>query len=141
MSNSVDLYINGFNAREKWGVLTTSQTLGALLAPSSMKPYIKSESRLENGSRILTNGKKVAERSMSIPIQMIADSETQFYARHASFCTELEKGDMTIYTSDHPSVVYKVKYESCPQYTQFNRGIATLSLRVTEPDPTDRSES
>lgn len=137
--DSPTIYINGKNARMQWGVLTTGNTFSALLAPYSLKERISNESRLEHGKRTDNTNPKVAARELNLEIQMIADSETQFYARHEAFCAELEKGKIDLYMSDRPTVVYHFDYNSCSQYTQFRRGIATLSLKVTETNPKDRT--
>lgn len=132
------MFINGKNARTEWGVLTTPNTLSTLLAPCSLKERVVNESRLEHGKRTDNSNPKVAARELNLEIQMIADNETQFYACHEAFCTELEKGRIDMYLSDRPTVVYHFDYNSCPQYTQFRRGIATLALKVTETNPKDR---
>lgn len=137
--SSPTIYINGNNAKSEWGVLTTSNTLSALLAPPAVKERVTNSSRLEHGSRIDSSNPKVAQRELNLEIQMIADNETQFYARHESFCTELQKGTIEMYLSDRPTVIYHFLYNSCSQYTQFRRGIATLSLKLTEPNPDDRN--
>lgn len=135
----IDININGKNARIEWGVLTTPNTLSALLAPSPMKDYISNTSRLEDGSRYDTGNARVAPRDVNLEIQIIAESPSQFYARHSAFCNELQKGKVDIYTDDNPDVVYHFVYRSCSQYTQFCRGIATLSLKLTEPNPNNRT--
>ncbi len=137
--SSPTIYINGKNAKTEWGVLTTVNTLSALLAPVSLKERVSNESRLEHGRRTDNSNPKVAARELNLEIQMIADSEAQFYARHEAFCAELEKGVIDMYLSDRPTVVYHFDYNSCTQYTQFRRSMATLSLKVTEPNPKDRT--
>lgn len=137
--DSPTIYINGKNAKTQWGVLTTGNTLSALLSPCSMKERVSNESRLEHGKRTDNSNPKVAARELNLEIQMTADNETQFYARHEAFCAELEKGRIDLYLSDRPTVVYHFDYNSCPQYTQFRRGIATLSLKLTETNPNDRT--
>lgn len=136
--DSPTIFINGKNAKTEWGVVTTTNTLSALIAPCSLKERVVNESRLEHGKRTDNSNPKVAARELNLEIQMIADNETQFYARHEAFCTELEKGRIDMYLSDRPTVVYHFDYNSCPQYTQFRRGIATLALKVTETNPKDR---
>lgn len=135
----VDLIINGKNARTTWGVVPTGQTLSALLAPPPMKPRTSFSSRLENGTRIDNSNPRVAERSVNLEIQMLADSPEQFYSRHEDFCNELAKGEIKLYTSDRPETVYRMLYDSCTAYTQFIREYATLSLKLTEPNPKDRN--
>lgn len=137
--SGVYLTINGKNAKSEWGVVTTGNTLSALLAPCSLKDRPTFNSRLEDGTRIDNSNPKVAQRELNLEIQMTADSPAQFYARHDSFCAELEKGEFTLSTSERPGVVYHLLYNSCPQYTQFCRGIATLALKCTEPNPKHRT--
>lgn len=138
--SQVNLIINGKNAKTEWGVLTTGNTLSALLAFPPMKENPSFTSRLEHGSRIDASDPKVAQRDLNLEIQMTADSPQQFYLRRASFEAELQKGAFTLSVSDKPNVIYHLIYNSCPQYTQFCRGIATLALKCTEPNPTDRIE-
>lgn len=135
----INLYINGKNARNEWGIITNSNTVSALLAPPAMKDYISNSSRLEDGTRYDTEEVKVAARDINLEIQMIADSPSQFYARHFAFCAELAKGKIELYLDDNPNVVYHLIYRSCSQYTQFCRGISTLSLKLTEPNPNKRT--
>ena len=137
--SGLDLTINGKDARSTWGVVTTGNTLSALLAPAPMKENPSFTSRLEDGSRIDISDPKVAQRELNLEIQMTARSPEEFYSRHASFCAELEKGAFTLSTTDRPEVVYHLIYTSCSAYTQFCRGIATLSLKCTEPNPKDRT--
>lgn len=139
MSSSPTIHINDKNARKEWGILTTGNTLSSLLAPASLKDRVTNESRLEHGSRTDNSNPKVTARELNLEIQMIADNEAQFYTRHESFCAELEKGTIDMYLSDRPTVVYHFIYNSCSQYTQFRRGMATLSLKLTEPNPKDRT--
>lgn len=137
--SGVNLIINGKDARSEWGIVTTGNTLSALLAPSPIKGRVSFTSRLEDGSRIDNTDPRVAQRELNLEIQMTAKSPEEFYSRHASFCLELEKGAFSLSTSDRSDVVYHLLYNSCSQYTQFCRGIATLSLKCTEPNPKDRS--
>lgn len=136
--SEVNLIINGKNARSEWGIVTTSNTLSALLAPAPMKENPVFNSRLEHGSRIDTSDQKVDQRELNLEIQMTAPSPEQFYARHEAFCRELEKGAFALVVTDRPTVIYHLEYTSCSQYSQFCRGIATLSLKCTEPNPKDR---
>lgn len=135
----VDLIINGKNARTQWGVVPTPQTLSALLAPAPLKARPSFNSRLEHGARRDNSNPKVDERSLNLEIMMLADNAAQFYQRHESFCDELQVGVIELYTSDRPTTIYRMQYDSCTAYTQFIREYATLSLKLTEPNPTDRS--
>lgn len=137
--SSVNLIINGKDARSEWGVVTTGNTLSALLAPAPMKDRPSFSSRLEDGSRIDNTDARVAQRELNLEIQMTAKSPEEFYSRHAALCAELERGGFSLSTTDRSDVEYHLLYNSCSAYTQFCRGIATLSLKCTEPNPKDRT--
>lgn len=137
--NYVSIIINGIDARKRWGIITTVNTLNSLLTPAPMKEFPVFNSRLEDGSRIDTDNPKLQSRDLNLEIQMIADNPSQFYERHEAFCKELYKGSFDLSTSDRPDIVYHLKYNSCSAYTQFRRGIATLSLKVTEANPNNRT--
>lgn len=137
----IDLYINGINARKEWGLLTTPNTLSALLAPPSMKTRPTFTSRLEPGTRTDTENPQVAARDLNLEVQLTARTPQQFYERLQSFTRFLtEATEIALRLSDRPDVCYNLIYSSCGTFTQFCRGIATLSLKMNEPDPTDRTE-
>ena len=77
---------------------------------------------------------------MSLTLMLVASDETDFFKKYKSFCTDvLEKGFLTIQTSFEPDVYYHFEYNSCSQFTQFIRQMAKFSLKLTEPNPNDRS--
>lgn len=138
------LYINGVDAFVRWGVSLNQDGLSALMTPAPCKEYISNSSRLEHGVRYVDADKpqtvKIDERQINITINLIASTEEQFFARYAAFCTEvLETGVLEIRTSFQPTTLYRCKYNSCTQFSQFMRGIAQFSLRLTEPNPKNRS--
>lgn len=136
------LYINGVDAFATWGISLNQDGLSALMTPAPNKGYISNDSRLEHGVRCVDapDTVKVDQRQVNITFNLIASTEEQFFARYAAFCTEvLEAGAINIRTSFQPTVLYRCKYESCTQFTQFMRGIAHFALRLTEPNPKNRS--
>lgn len=135
-------YINGRDAYEAWGITLDSSALSALMTPPPAKDYITGKSRLEHGTRYVTDSDKVKvnERSIALTFNLTAGTETEFFKRYGEFCEELRKGVLEIKTAYQPDTVYRTVYVSCSQFTQFMRGIAKFSLKLTEPDPTDRVE-
>lgn len=137
--SDVDLIINGRNARTSWGVVTTVNTLGTLLAFPALKEMPEFTSRLESGSRIDTENPLPDAREITLELQLTAATPEDFYSRLEAFRLELMKGAFTLSTSDRPGTIYRMVYRSCPQFTQFRRGMAVLGLKVAEPDPGNRS--
>ncbi len=133
-----ELYINDKDAYTTWGISMDTTSLSSLMTPAPMKEFIENESRIEHGKRVIISNPKLSERSLTITFNLTAKDEAQFFSRYASFCEELAKGVLNIKTSYQPNVVYKTIYLSCNQFSQFMRGLAKFSLRLNEPNPTDR---
>lgn len=135
------LYINDKDAAITWGVTVDTQSLSALMTPVAQKALVGNETRLEHGNRVITNNPKQSARDVTLTLQMIAANEEAFFAQYNSFCEELAQGRLVIRTKWQPTVYYRLDYLSCNQFTQFMRGIAKFTLKLNEPDPTDRSQT
>ena len=140
------LYINDQDAYTTWGVSLSNEALTALMTPPPVKDWITNEVRNEDGTRYIqgANVPKVAERTLTLPINLTAPDEGTFYSRYAAFCAVLAGGILTIRTEFADSAhryktTYKLLYKSCTQFTQFARQMATFGLSLVEPDPTDRT--
>lgn len=133
-----DLIINGKDAYTTWGLSLTQGALTTLMTPPEMKDYITSKPRTESGTRIATNNVAVAERTISLDVHLSADTEEQFLERYASFCTVLAGGSIELSTRWQEGVTYHLYYQSCSQYSQLFGGLAKFTLKVYEPNPTNR---
>lgn len=132
------LWINGRDAYTTWGITMDTQSLSALMTPPALKERVESQSRLADGSCLVGAAPRLAARQLTLTLNLTARTEEQFFARYASFCEELATGRLVIETAYQRGVTYRTAYVSCTQFTQFMRGIAKFSLKLTEPDPTDR---
>lgn len=138
----MNVSINGKDAYTTWGIVFDSSAISSLMTPASMKSYIQNESRTEHGKRVVTNNNlaKVSSRTINLTFSLFAKTEDEFFSQYSSFCDEIQNtGEMKIILSVQPSVVYKLLYLSCQQFTQFNNRLAKFSIRCEEPNPKDRS--
>lgn len=133
------LFINDKDAFTTWGVSLSDTALSALLTPPPNKPVPENKSRALSGKTLVNVPRKVDERDLVLIINLIARTERQFFERYNSFCAELAKGKLDIRTGFTGTKVFHLEYISCSQFTQFMRGIAQFSLKLNEPDPTNRS--
>ena len=83
--------ING-NPLSVWGAALMSGTVEVLLTPAPVKEYIKGESRLEHGSRIVMANVKTASREVSLPFLIEGGGREDFLHKYMSFVDELYKG-------------------------------------------------
>lgn len=137
-----ELYINGQDAWIQWGVMLDDSSLSALMTPPGVKDYPKNQSRLEDGTRYITFSTKLKERDLTLSLQFVAGTKEEFYAHYTAFCNDvLAHGIVNIRTKYQADVVYKCLYQSCTQYRQFLGRVAKFSLKLVEPNPTDRTTS
>ena len=134
-----ELKINGKDAYTEWGISFDQTALSTLMTPPPNKSYIENKSRLENGKKVLVHNPKVDERSVTLSFNLTARNDGEFFERYNSFCEELRGGVLNIETKYQNGVVYKMVYESCSQFSQLIREIARFSLKLVEPNPSDRS--
>lgn len=134
-----ELYINGKDAWAEWGILMDGTSLSSLMTPPTVKDYPSNTCRLKHGTSYLTNNPKLAERDITLSLQFVAENETLFFAHYQSFCDELSNGTVDIQTKYQQGKVYHFLYKSCTSYSQFRHHLAKVSLKLTEPDPTNRT--
>ena len=120
------------------GVSLSDTALSALMSPPAMKEDIINESRLEHGRRRTSTGNMMQERELSLPIHSTAKSKENYLTQYNDLLDILQGVELNISTSFQSDVVYKCRYVSCTQFTQFINGMAKLVLRLVEPDPSDR---
>lgn len=148
-----ELTINSKDAYTEWGISMDGSALSTLMTPAPTKSLIENDSRLEDGREVLTSYMKansdnstekvgmvkVDARDVTLSFNLTAKTEAEFLTRYWSFCSELEKGTLDISTSFLPNVVFHMIYQSCQQFSEFLLGIGKFTLRLTEPNPKDRT--
>lgn len=140
------LYINGKDAYTTWGVYFDHTALSSLMTPPPLKPFIENKSSANDGKEVLGikegerafHRPRVDSRELSLTMHLEGNTEGEFLERYARFCQELAGGVLRIRTRYQPGVVYTMVYISCAQFTQFQRGIGRFTLRLEEPNPSNR---
>lgn len=139
-----ELYINQrangewIDAYDEWGISMSSTALSTLMTPAPNKELIENKSRLQHGKSVITKYPRKDERDITVAFNLSAPNETEFFRRYESFCAQLDSGILNIKTKYQPTKVYRTLYGSCTQLTEYQREMALFSLRITEPDPTNR---
>lgn len=140
-----ELFINGLDAQEEWGIIFASGSFTALLTPPPVKAYIENKSALMHGKQVLSgedNPPKMDERDVQLTFYIRAKSMTDFLTKYDRFCKDvLQKGHIDIRTKYQPKVVYHCNYLSCGQFSQFNGRLAKFVLKLNEPDPNNRTDN
>lgn len=136
-----ELSINDKDARAEWGLVVNTKFTDALLLPAAAKSPIQSESRLEHGTRTIIpqGGVKLSKRDITLEIGLTAPNRETFLARYESLTAEFITGWLNIRTSLIPGKVFRCRYVSCTQFTNYNGRIAKFILKLEEPNPNNRS--
>lgn len=136
------LTINGKDAYETWGIFMDDTALSTLMTPAPCKEFISNKYRSKDGKSVIKHNPRLDEREITVGFYMSATDEKTFLANYAKFCDDvLAGGELVIQTSFQPSVWYRCIYLSCTQFSQFIRELAKFSLKLNEPDPSDRGQT
>ena len=135
-----ELIINNRDVYTEYGISMTQQGLSALMTPAPMKALIERNSRLINGKRLVNKNNRKDSRDITLPIQLFARNPQDFFNKYNRFCDEILSAQyLEIRTQYQPNVLYRTYYQSCSQFSEFITECAFFSLRLIEPDPTNRA--
>lgn len=136
------LYINGKDAYSTWGIFMDDTALSTLMTPAPNKEFVSNKYRSKDGKRVIRHNPRLDEREITLSFNMSAKSPEEFLANYGKFCYDvLATGEMVIHTSFQPTIWYRCIYLSCTQFSEFIREMAKFSLKLNEPDPSDRGET
>lgn len=136
------LYINGKDAYTTWGIFMDDTALSTLMTPASNKEFISNKYRAKNGKRVIIHNPCLDEREITVGFNMTAKDKASFLTNYAKFCNDvLATGEVVLHSSFQAKVWYRCVYLSCTQFSQFRQEMAKFSLKLNEPDPSDRGET
>lgn len=135
-----DLIINDNDAYVSWGVSLLQGALTALMTPAPMKAFIESKTRLKHGSTVVDKTPRVDSRELNLQVSIKAKSESDYATKYAAFIGELQKGEVKLQTRWQSGVTYRLRYQSCSQFSGLATGrpLVKMTLKFYEPNPMDR---
>lgn len=134
-----DLFINGKDAFETWGVNMNEGFLNNLLTPPPAKGYIENKSRLENGKRVLLDNKKDDERDLTLVFTIKGSNQSDYISKFKAFTTEMSTGLVAINVPVIGGEVFRVYYKNSVSFAiSLDRTFSKIAMKVCEPDPSNR---
>lgn len=134
-----DLFINGKDAFQTWGVKMGDDFINEILSPVPLKEFIENESRLEDGKRVIYSLPKLADRGLSLTFYIEGDDEIDYISKFKSFVAELQKGCVLVNIPVLGLEVYKLTYLKSTSYAMnTKRTFSKLAVSFNEPNPNDR---
>lgn len=128
-----DLYTN-------YGVTLIRGWREAILKPASMKDFSKTDSRLEDGVRIVAKKKyaKMKERDVQLPFILEGTTEEDYLSKYESFLTDMAYSGLVYLKIPIMKRVFKLVYSDCAKYGDDGKKKGNFTLKFTEPNPSDR---
>lgn len=127
-----------------FGISLTNGAVAALLTPPPLKASIQNKSRLRDGAEYLNPNVRYDERTLNLPMHIVAENLEQFISQYDRFCAVLKQGEFGLTCSYIPNKTFKLIYVSCTQFSTYGlksssgTKYAPFVLRVIEPNPEDR---
>ena len=132
-----EVRLNGFDAFEEYGVSFPPSAINAIMTPASLKEFVTNESRDEDGSRVIFQNPRQAQRELTIEMQLHASSLRELIQRYKQLIRIFESGMFTIELERNPGDIYHFIYESCNSFSMGEK-LAKFVLKLIEPNPTNR---
>ena len=136
IKNTSGSYVDAYTT---WGISLTDSSLAALMTPPPIKELIESTYRKKAGRIVIMKDAVYADRDVSLQMHLTAASKSEFLSRYQSFYNVLAKGKVELQTTLMPGVYFRFIYVSCVQFSEFMGRMAKFSLKLNEPDPTNRA--
>ena len=136
-----ELFINGKDAWNEWGVNMGDSFLDTIDSFPAMKDYIENDSRLEHGKRVIVAEPRVASRSITLHFTIKGENESDFRMKRKGFETELIQGKVNVNIPALGDDVYKLLYlgQNVTYGLSRGRSFCHLAARFEEPNPMDRT--
>lgn len=131
--------INDLDAYTEWGVVFPETSISKLMNFAPLKQLITNKGASFNGIKVLPTARKVDSRDLTLVFYIYANNVAEMNEKLDAFESMLRAGVFTIWISDRPHEVYRLIYQNSNQFTQYNGRLAKFTLKVLEPNPTDRA--
>ena len=131
-----------YDAYTRWGLSLEDGALSRLMTPPPHKEPVSNKNVMMDGISVVQDQFFADVRSVSLEMHIVAPRKDVFWARYASFCTEvLNEGYIDLVTRYEPTKVYHFLYSDCTQFTEFQETMAKFTLSLNEPNPSVHSGS
>ena len=136
-----ELYINGKDAWDTWGVNMGEDFLNVIDGFAPMKDYVENDSRLEHGKRVLIDSPRVASRDLTLHFTVMGSDAADFRTKRKAFEAELQKVKVDIRVPALGDEVFHLIYtgKSVGYAVNISRTFCTVSSKFEEPNPMDRT--
>lgn len=135
-----ELKINGVDAWDIYGVNMGDGFIDSICAPTSMKDFVTSNCRLENGARVITKDAKTDSRDLTLTFTITGKNKADFKAKKKAFEEVLYNGDLKISIPPIGDENYFLVFQKCTSFGMSKTGcFCKISAKFIEPNPAKRT--
>ena len=123
----------------QYGAILMAGAYAELLKPAEVKPGASNNDPRKNGTEYIERpAPKVQERTLSLVFGINGNNEDDFLAKYNAFVALLQTEFLELYVP-RLSKTFRLKYEACTQFDNFNLRGCKIAVKFTEPNPANRS--
>lgn len=130
--------INGKDMYSTWGASFQRGAYAEFLTPPSVKSYIENNDRSKDGTQVLPRNPRFEDREVNVNVTLTASTPEKLLEYYNSFVNELTKSGWLVIDIPTLNTTYRMLYVSASKYSLYGSS-CSLSIRLREPDPSNRS--
>ena len=124
-----ELFINGQDAYNTWGLSLEDEGLSRLVTPRPHKQPVVNKNVTANGAAVVVGTGYTDERTLSIPMHITAPDKTTFWARYNAFCQNVLNGTQPItLRSVYKNETFSLYYQDVQNFTEFMQEMAKFDV-------------
>lgn len=142
-----ELLINRADAYVRYGVRMGKDFINNLLADAELKPFVESESRAEDGKRVIVTNIRKASREITLTFTISANHnkdlsimQADFATKYSNFMDLLNRGVVDIKVPLVSNATYRLIYtgKGVKYGLSKTRTFCTFTAKFEEPNPAGR---
>jgi len=124
-----ELFINGQDAYNTWGLSLEDEGLSRLVTPRPHKQPVTNKNVTANGAAVVVGTGYVDERTISLPMHITAPDKATFWARYDAFCQSVLNGTQPItLRSVYKDETFHLYYQDVQNFTEFMQQLAKFDV-------------
>lgn len=142
INQNIACKINGLDALATYGVVFPDTSLNQLMNFAPLKSYVTNTGANIDGVQVLSVGAyapHVDKQDYTLVFYLYANSLSTFNTRRDALEAVLRAGAFTLWVKERPNDLYRLLYNKCTQFTQYNGRLAKFTLKCEEPNPNNRT--
>lgn len=134
------VYINNKDMYVTWGATLAKGAYEALLKPAPNKVLVQNKSRLNHGKMVIANKDtcKTDERDITFSVWIRGESQMDYLIKYKSFLEEITSG-LILLKIPNLDMTFKLTYLNCSNYGDYGLTMGKLTLKMNEPNSSDRN--